>query len=714
MSHRTFSPYSTPARQPAGWPVYAQSPSQKHAKPPTNTNIGSNLRSFQTPRLNTQPVLKVAEHKAPVPVNPPVVQQVWIPPDKSDSPVDFPWPAPFFLEGDSTSTDSTSSSDDDESPAETSVPLAPKPTLSSAKPQDKKPLDGSLFGSSPAIFNLSNILTPMANHRGGMQLLAYRSPSVRVDKDTHGAFSPATTVHIVLPYSPSARPASKPPLPLPTPSAKAVPRPQRTTLQPQPATTNSILSPPVIGLDLALLPPTDHRDSAMSLRNSINVLKAGSGRPTPIDVPSRVSTITNGSARHIWKPSSAPTPPSPIAAGPPESAMPLTRLVREDVPPPLPPKDNSKLNTPDLSHRTASVSSSDSAETPAPKPSPVKVPTPVLNDRAEIIRRTLSSTNLHQASKSGTANPTPERGPTPVMQIPEIVVEGPAPTDVEALLQMITRPGPLPLQSTIMFPLDDPDFDEPPAPAPLRVVNVTNDIGMDSMATVPTTIATQEIVIDVNPSSTSLDTPVSTASTDSSSTLSVPTEPPSSSNLALPATAEQTAGVEEAPRASEPKHRSLPAVSRSLSGHSGPSTLYLPRISLTDRPVPGTSNPSSLPPRGPPKLPPPNYKSWHPRRPTVPTPLSQTPMQANTHLPQAPMRQWPSRKPQPPVQQPFPRYTHSHSRSDPPLSALSGSLTRVDQGFEQDLEPPQPAFAAPDYYSSDDDDPSKWAPYPEA
>ncbi|KAG8761576.1 hypothetical protein FRC14_002763 [Serendipita sp. 396] len=742
MSYRTFSPYSTPARQPSGWPVYMQSPPQNHLNSHTNKTIGSNHNTFQTPKSIAMPVPKLAEQKAPVPSMTPAHQvQVhrWIPPTRPESPDEFPWRTPIFSEGDSASTASTSSSDDDESPAETSQPLAPKPTLSSANLQDKKPLDGGLFESSLAISNLSTILTPMANQQGGMQLLALRSPSVRVDKVIHGAFSPATTVHIVLPYSPSARPrpTSKPPLPLPSSSsAKAVPRPQRATIQPQPATTNSILSPPVIGLDLALLPPSDHRDSAMAIRNSMGPVKPRSHRPslvTPVDVPSRTSTFTNSSGRHLWKPSSAPTPPSPISVGHPESStipMPLIRIrPQEDVPPPLPPKDLPRRNTPDLTQRTASVTSFDSAEirapaqalAPAPKPSPLTRPISAIDDRAEIMRRTLSSNNLRQRTpEPEPETQAPKRESTPVMEIPEIVVEPPVPSALDSMLQMITRPAPTPLQPPVMFPLDDPDFDEPPAP--LRVINVTSEFGVDSMATVP---ISEPLVIE-NPSRSSLDTPVSTASTDSSSTLPVATEFPTSSNHGHSNVSEQSNRIEgfsvgEPSRTNEPKHRSLPVASRSGSaGQLGPSTVHLPRITLTDRPVPRFSSGTDLPFHAPPKLPLPNTKSWHPRRLTVPTPLSQTPIQANPRLPQAAVQkqkqQQPVRKPQPqPQPQPavqqqhaFPRFRHSHSRSD---SLPPSTLARVDKEFE----PPQPAFAAPvDYYSSDDDDPSKWAPYPEA
>ncbi|KAG8807089.1 hypothetical protein FRC18_005748, partial [Serendipita sp. 400] len=135
MSYRTFSPYSTPARQPSGWPVYMQSPPQNHLNSHTNKNIGSNHNTFQTPKSIAMPIPKLAEQKAPVPSMTPAQQvQVhrWIPPTRPESPDEFPWRTPIFSEGDSASTASTSSSDDDESPAETSQPLAPKPTLSSA------------------------------------------------------------------------------------------------------------------------------------------------------------------------------------------------------------------------------------------------------------------------------------------------------------------------------------------------------------------------------------------------------------------------------------------------------------------------------------------------------------------------------------------------------------------------------------------------------
>ncbi|PVG04577.1 hypothetical protein CPB86DRAFT_803384, partial [Serendipita vermifera] len=178
--------YSTPPRQhQATWPIFVQSPAQNNARfQATMTTYHARTAIPISNASNL--VVSQAKGEAPrssMTAHP--VYQFWTPPQRSASPDEIAWTQPLETEGDSTSTPSASSDeDDDESPAETSLALVPK-QLASQTPALKKPTDSDLFSHSPAISNLSKILSPMANQQGGMHLVALRSPSVRYDKVIH-------------------------------------------------------------------------------------------------------------------------------------------------------------------------------------------------------------------------------------------------------------------------------------------------------------------------------------------------------------------------------------------------------------------------------------------------------------------------------------------------------------------------------------------------
>ncbi|CCA69442.1 hypothetical protein PIIN_03342 [Serendipita indica DSM 11827] len=561
----------------------------------------------------------------------------------------------------------------------------------------------------------------MSAQQASMQLLQYRSPaSVQYDKVAHGIFSPASTVRIPLPLAAATRSASKPPLPLPG-SAKAVPRPQRTSLQAKPVSTTSVLSPPVIGLDLALMPPADHRDSAMSPRNSVNVRTttgARASRLAPIDIPRRTSKLSTVSNRPVWKPVSAPTPASPISAGPPPERSPITSPPSPDQRPPTPPPKDI-VDTHELSkHPSASAVSIDRSVMPAATLMPSKPTTPEptahVNERAEILARTISSNNLHQAYKteSAPAVVSQEQAANTEVELPAIDIVPPSPAR--------HRPAPMPLQPLIIFPADAlEDLGERP---PLRVVNVTSDFGLDSMASVP--VAPQVVMMPEPPVAAPSSRRSTNSSIASSTTLN---STPSQEQMTLDSDGPTITMVPiaEPAVAPVPKHQSLPvpAPNREMAGPSQPMRYsHLPRVSLTDAPVPSPSVTGTPGPFKVPKIPPPT-RNRYPRTLTVPTPLAQPPQVQPVIVQSTSAQQPPSRRasqlpqaPQAPI--PFPQYApahepqgpprpyHVHTRSDPPPSTPLRN--------QRTFAPPEPSFVNPDYYSSDDDDPSKWAPYPEA
>lgn len=654
----------------------------------------------------------------------------------------------------------------------------------------EKDLESDLFVQS----HLSNIFTPMmatrtdAHHHpaasatgGGTvvaagQLLAYRSPSVRYDKGLHGALSPATTVHLALPHAAAVRTQGKPRLPLPA-SAKAMPRPlqppqeqqqhqqqpqamlqqkQRQNHSQQNATPlhpqarprprvisqpppRSVASPAVIGLDLALIPPADHRDSAMSPRNSVAV--KAPARPSllaPVDIPRRVS-VGSTQGHTLWKPVSAPTT-SPISEGPPQPSVinPPPVVASAPAPAPAPVAPAPAIDTPKLSGppSSSSVSINSSIGSAAPSiQAPASNHSSVSghdNERAEIRARTLSSTNLAQRFSS-------EPPPQSRNVSPKITVE-PLNNPVEKALpaapmpEAVARPFPTPIQPTIMLPTDEIEYDEPPAP--LRVINVTNDYAADSMATVPTTA---EAPVPPAPAARS-PSPVPDITV-------VPSTPPMSMkqllgpNYPFPTTSSannsrSSISPVPSPVLPEvtnhlPKHASLPPPAR-LHTQSNPA-LHTPRASMDVQGSTSYTAPSDRKPppstRGAPRFPPPGTRTWLPRKPTVPTPLSPTTALPQQVPPQAPLafpthsqKQQLQQQQQQHQQQPQSsrrvsatqkvagsepsRHQHAHTRSDPPPTPM-----RTHRPMPAPVRP----FANNDigYYSSDDDDPSKWAPYPD-
>jgi hypothetical protein len=662
---------------------------------------------------------------------PKVEYHLWTPPLRPTSPDDeLPWSQRIEY---SNSTTPTSSDDDDESPAETSLPLVPKPAVASVAALEKD-LESDLFAQS----HLSNIFVPMAtaqlqaartgsNHpsnagAGAMQLLAYRSPSVRYDKGLHGAFSPATTVHLALPHAAAVRTQGKPRLPLPA-SAKAMPR-QLQSQQPQPQNTplplhrqqqrsrvisqppppRSVTSPPVIGLDLALMPPADHRDSAMSPRNSISVKTPA--RPSllaPVDIPRRVSQ-----SHTIWKPVSAPTP-SPISEGPPQPSV-ITQA------PPEPSRETTPIDTPKLSKppSTSSVSihSSVGSATPSVPASATSSQIALNNERAEIRARTLSSTNLAQRFKTDPPAAPPQSrkvSPKPTVQPLDNQAEK-APSAVPAPSQ--SRPAPTPIQPSIMFPADEFEVEVEEAPAaPLRVINVTNDFATDSVATVPLSNYVEPEKT-VQPPTTTARPPSPVPSITVVPSTPVTTHQLLGATLAFPTASVQSNRFSVSPAPSPtvpeaqnnfPKHTSLPPPARSQT-QSTP-VMQTTRVSLTDPRASASYSGHSerKPSPSASRFPPPNARTWLPRNPTVPTPLSPT-----SALPRQSFQEQQTQASQrlSSIQQQQGRFQHAHSRSDPPATPM-----RSRRSFPA----PIPSYDAPSgYYSSDDDDPSKWAPYPEA
>lgn len=696
-------------------------------------SIKASTLSRSSTMVSTRSITEIKTSQPPslalVPVRPAQTGQYsfWTPPKDSGSPVDDPWG--FSHDNYSSSTLATSSSDD-ESASETALTLVPKKVAVNFDSPPKKAIT-DLVVSNHTVSNLSGFFRPMmAAEQGGMQLLSVRSPSVHYDKVIHGARSPATTVHLVLPRSASGR-VGKPPLPLPK-SAKDKLRPQAITAasapvvgassqQPQPqqqrpALTESVTSPPVIGLDISLMPPTDHRDSAFSPRSSLAVKTPAKSRPNtlmPIDIPKRRSTSTpSGTGPILWKPGSAP-PTSPISSSsrPPEPSMPAPMMA------------STTNNTPRLDTLTRSRIASTSsvsitrpimASTPSPAPAPASQPlsTPIVNERAEILRRTLSSTNV-TTTRASRADATlsvrrAEDSPHSSLSSSHTLIEKalpPAPSPERSPL-VSHPPPPAPeqslAQSTIQFPTDEPEAElelEPEyveTPPLLRVVNVTEQDFVISPTSPPPpepTVIPPAPTIEVVPSS--------------------PQEP----HVELAVLAESIArgltptglSVLEVPEPSpkrstpSPKHASLPVPSRPSS--------HFHRVSLSDGPVSPPSVRGSFVPSTPSRSSalPPLSRPWLPRRPVMPTPLQPTASLPNVQLSAQPLpvRQSYLSSPQ---GQPFPTRSSLTVQELPPSQRNSQRNSYRPMAH---LAPPNPHFAQPDAYSSDEDDPSKWASIPE-